>query len=233
MVNAIPQIYEQFSSWIKLDVNRDRAITNRKILSVAVWCLILPIFLTLIAFLNRKFFQFNIDRYTDDIIFFPPLVYVLISLWPTLRDLPRVFKKGGFVALVEDSQREVEWREKTSLQMNADLRFGKNEWTLVSFHLKHELDRMRDQNKYMTILTGAVLFLMFQFLDLGGNSDMVRAVGAQAMVRGWVEQFAQWSYQFFSLLLFTALFYLSGTQYRRNLLRYLVCVDRIIAGLDS
>jgi hypothetical protein len=47
------------------------------------------------------------------------------------------------------------------------------------------------------------------------------------MVKAWVEQFSQWGIQIFSVLLFSALFYLSGLQFQRYLQRYWVCVQRV------
>jgi hypothetical protein len=227
MVNSTAS-YNKFCDWVQNDLSKDRLLVNRKIFGVVLWCLILPMIMTTLLYMIRKLQLIDLERYTDFFIFLPPLVYVLFSLWPTLRDMPRVFKKGGFVALLEDSQREVKWREETTLRLMSDLKFTQTEWKWLEFHLKNDLDRIRDHNRYLTILAGVVLFFMFQFLDFGSSADIAfDKIEPQIMVRVWIDQFAQWSVQFFSVMVFSSLFYLSGLQFHRHLVRYWVCVQRI------
>jgi hypothetical protein len=201
---------------------------NRKVFSVVLWCLILPAIVTMILYALRKYQFVPVMRYTDTIIFLPAFFYALYSLWPTIRDLPQVFKKGGLGALLDESVREVEWRERIAAKMETDLRFTPKEWSTIEFHLQKDIQRMGDQNRYMTILTAVVLFLMFQFLDLGGSPDIVMEAGPAGLMKAWVDQFSQWSVQVFSLILFSALFYLSGLQFQRYLGRYAVCVECVL-----
>ena len=219
--------YGQFVSWVQTDMKKDRVIVNRKVFSVVLWCLILPVVISLVLYGLRRYHVIEQVRYADTLMFLPPFVYALYSLWPTLRDLPRVFQKGGLGALLEESLKEVEWREKTANQLQGDLKLTSKEWSTVSFHLKNDIERMNDQNRYMTILTAVVLFFMFQFLDLGGNTEYIYEAGPTGLVKAWVDQFSQWSIQIISLSLFSALFYLSGLQFQRYLKRYWVCIQRI------
>ena len=220
--------YQQFVVWVQSDMNKDRVIVNRKVFSVVLWCLILPTILSLVVYGLRKYQIVPTFRYLDTLIFLPPFIYALYSLWPTLRELPRVFRKGGLGAILEESAKEVEWRELTAVKMQAEVKLTPKEWKSVSFHLKHEIGRLNDQNRYMTILSTVVLFFMFQFLDLGGGVDAPMEASPTGMVKAWVDQFSQWGVQIFSLLLFSALFYLSGLQFQRYLHRYWVCLERVI-----
>jgi len=222
--------YGQFVAWVQSDMKKDRVLVNRKVFSVVLWCLILPILISMILYGLRKYQIFEL-KYADTVMFLPPFAFALYALWPTLRDLPRVFKKGGVGAMLEESRREVEWRETVADRLQRELKLTSKEWIAVSFHLKSDIERMVEQNRYMTILTAVVLFFMFQFLDLGGGSDMIYQAGPTGLVRAWVDQFSQWSIQVISLFLFSALFYLSGLQFQRYLTRYWVCVQRIL--LDS
>jgi hypothetical protein len=219
--------YQQFVSWVQMDMNKDRVLVNRKVFSVVLWCLIFPVILSLIIYGLRKYQIVATFRYFDTLIFLPPFLYALYSLWPTLRALPRVFRKGGLGAMLEESAKEVEWREQTATRMQLEVRLTSREWQAVSFHLKQEISRLNDQNRYMTILSTVVLFFMFQFLDLGGGVDGPVEAGPGGMVKAWVDQFSQWGVQVFSLFLFSALFYLSGLQFQRYLQRYWVCVQRV------
>ncbi len=224
--------YQQFVVWVQADMNRDRMIVNRKVFSVVVWCLVLPILISLIVYGLRKYHLIETFRYFDTFLFLPPFLYALYSLWPTLRNIPRVFKKGGVGAMLEESAREVEWRESTAFRLSQEIKLTPKEWSTVSFHLQQEITRLNDQNRYMTILSTVVLFFMFQFLDLGGAPDVVHEDGSAMMVKAWVDQFSQWGVQVFSLFLFSALFYLSGLQFQRYLQRYWVCIQRIARNDD-
>ena len=227
--------YAQFVGWVQIDMKKDRAVVNRKVFSVVIWCLLFPVAVSLILFALRKYQVVEQVRFFDGIIFFPPFFYALYSLWPTLKALPRVFHKGGLGAMLEESAREVEWREKTAQQLRNDLKLTPKEWEGIAFHLEQDIIRMNEQNRYMTILSAVVLFFMFQFLDLGGSPDsIIREAGSAGLVKAWVDQFSQWSIQVMSLFLFSALFYLSGLQFQRYLNRYWVCVKRItLNDVDS
>ena len=219
--------YQQFVFWVQTDMNKDRVMVNRKVFSVVLWCLILPAILSLVIYALRKYQLIGVLRYLDTVLFMPPFLFALYSLWPTIKNVPRVFKKGGLGAMLEESAKEVEWREGTALRLEKEVKLTPKEWQAVSFHLHHEISRLNDQNRYMTILSTVVLFFMFQFLDLGGAPEVMHEVGPAGMVKSWVDQFSQWGVQIFSLILFSALFYLSGLQFQRYLHRYWVCVKRL------
>ncbi len=131
-------------------------------------------------------------------------------------------------SLLDESTKEVNWRESTVTRLTDELKFTNKEWKMIVFHLRFEIQRFKQQNWYMSILAAVVLFFMFQFLDLGTAEEKVMVMDNVSLVQGWVEQFTQWSIQIFSLTLFTTLFYLSGLQFQRHLDRYLVCVERIL-----
>lgn len=222
------QNYEQFVNWVQNDMKKDRFLVNRKVFSVVVWCLIFPSVVLLVLFALRKYQWIGPMRYVDLLVFLPPFAYALYSIWPTIREIPKAFRKGGLNALLDESLKEVEWRERSANKLKSDLNFTAKEWDLIAFHLRSDIVRMTQQNRYMSILAAVVLFFMFQFLDLGtGNEVMVEPTSVN-LVKVWVDQFSQWSVQVFSLGLFSALFYLSGLQFQRYLSRYLTCLERIL-----
>ena len=220
--------YEEFVAWVQNDMKKDRFLVNRKVFSVVLWCLILPSVLLMVLFALRKYQWIGPMRYADLLIFLPPFTYALYSIWPTIREIPKVFKKGGLNALLDESAKEVDWREKTSAKLKADLKLTPKEWDLVSFHLKADLRRVKQQNRYMTILAGVVLFFMFQFLDLGAGNEVMLEPTSANLMKAWVDQFSQWSIQVFSIGMFSTLFYLSGYQFQLHLKRYQVCIERVL-----
>ncbi len=221
------QSYEKFVNWVQNDMKKDRFVVNRKVFSVVVWCLIFPSMMLMSLFILRKYQWIGPMRYADLVIFLPPFAYALYSLWPTIREIPKVFRKGGLNALLDESLKEVEWREKTAIKLKQDLKLTSKEWDLIAFHLRADLLRMTQQNRYMSILAAVVLFFMFQFLDLGAGPEVILDQNPANLIKAWVDQFSQWSVQVFSLGLFSALFYLSGLQFQRYLGRYLVCIERV------
>jgi hypothetical protein len=225
--------YQQFIQWVQEDLNQHRLMVNRKVFSVVFWCLVLPSLLSLVVYGLYKFQILGEGRTYSALVFTPPFLYALYSIWPTLREVPRVFKKGGFGATLEESIKEVEWKEQVVQRLSQEVRLSLLEWAAVEFHLKNEIHRLSVQNRHLTLLSGVVLFFMFQFLDLGSVPETINGAGPSALVRSWVDQASQWGGQVVSLLLFSTLFYLSGTQIHRYLERYLVCVQRLNERLSE
>jgi hypothetical protein len=226
-MKTVVSSYEQFVQWVQTDMNQARVSVNRKVFSVVLWCLFLPILMAAALFAMRKLQWIEHIRYLDTVLYLPPFIYALYSIWPMIRDLPKVFQRGGVGAMLEESAKEVRWIETTSARLEQDLKLTPMEWKAVRFHLENDLQRMQDQNRYMTILTSVVLFFMFQFLDLGGTDEVIMQTTPTGMVKSWVDQFSQWSIQVISLVLFSALFYLSGLQFQRYLRRYWVSLERL------
>jgi len=226
--------YEQFVRWVREDMKKDRLMVNRKVFSVVFWCLVLPAILSYVLFGLRKFQLVQVERYADMILYLPPLVFIILYLWPTFRDLPRVFEMGGFGAIMEESAKEVRWREETASRIQNEVKLTPREWSLIEFHLEEDIQRLTAQNRYLTILVAVVLYFMYQFLDLGSigiespNPEMPMAV-----IDSWVEQFSQWGIQIFSIGLFTTLFYLSGKQLHKQLIRYQTCVKRLAREIEE
>ena len=220
--------YASLIAWVQGDLKKDHTLVNRKVFSVVFWCLVLPSMILLVIYGLRKYQWIEPMRNVDLLVFTPPFFYSLYSLWPTLKEIPRVFKKGGLNAVLDESQKEVEWREKTAAKMSEELSLTPREWALMTFHLRSELERMRTQNRYMSILAAVILLFMFQFLDLGGTGTVMVENGPAGFVKALVDMFAQWSIQVFSLALFSTLFYLSGLQFQRHMVKYLSCVERIL-----
>jgi len=219
--------YLQFVKWVQEDMNKARTLVNRKVFSLVLWCLVIPAILSLALYGLRRFQILVSFRYVDLVLFLPPFIFTLFYLWPTFRDLPRVFRMGGLGAILEESAREVHWREETSMRLGKDLPLTPSEWRMISFHLSEEVSRIESQNRYLSALVAVVLFFMYQFLDIGGGAEGFQEAGVLGILKAWVDQLSQWGAQIFGIILFSLLFYLSGTQLQKNLTRYQGCVKRL------
>jgi hypothetical protein len=221
-------VFKRWSEWVQLDLQKDRASINRKVFHVVLWCLLIPGIISFALLTLRKLHLLAQIRFYDAFTILPALGYTLFTLWPTLKRLPGTFRKGAAGAVLEDSLVEVEWAESTRKRMQSELNFTSEEWKGLNFYLQVQLKRAEDQNRYMSILSGVVLLLMFQFLDAGMTSEIPLEQGPTGLIRMWVESFSQWGVQLISLALFSTLFYLSGLQVSRHLNRYRTCVERMI-----
>lgn len=224
--------YERFVKWVQEDMDKARILVNRKVFSVVFWCLVIPAVLSLVLFGLRRFQLVQLMRYADSVLFLPPFLFALFSLWPTLRDLPRVFRIGGLGAILEESAREVSWRELTAARLQNEVKLTAQEWRLIDFHLEQDLKRLSSQNRYMAVLSAVVFFFMYQFLDLGGAGEVVYERTPLGVMAGWVDQASQWGTQIFAIILFSSLFYLSGMQLQKHLIRYQSCVKRLSNETD-
>ena len=226
-MKANPVVYTRFVKWVQDDMNKARITVNRKVFSLVLWTLVIPALIALVVYALRRFQIVPAARIVDSLLFLPPFAYAMVSLWPALRDIPRTFKIGGLGAMLEESGQEVAWREETSARLLKEIPLTVNEWRLIEFHLEEDIERMRAKNRYLAVLAGAVLFFMFQFLDLGGGLEGPTERGAMGVFMVWVEQFTQWAGQLSAIFLFAALFYLSGIQLQKHLIRYQSCVKRL------
>lgn len=219
--------YGRFVRWVQEDMDKARITVNQKVFSLVLWSLVMPAAFSVILYGLRKFQILPPVRFADLILFLPPFLYAMVALWPTLKDLPRAFRIGGLGAMLEESGKEVDWREEVAARLLKDIPLTRKEWCLIEFHLSEDIERMRAKNRYLAVLAGAVLFFMYQFLDLGGGQEGPNERGPMGVFVLWAEQFSQWGGQLSAIILFSSLFYLSGIQLQKHLVRYLVCVRRL------
>jgi hypothetical protein len=204
-----------------------RSVVNRRVFSVVLWCLVMPVAISL-SLRGLRLLEVGMPvRISESILFLPAFLYALVSLWPALRDLPRVFRIGGLGVLLEESRDEVAWVEETVSRLRSEIPLTAKEWSLIEFHLSEDVGRMSSKNRYLSILSAVVLFFMYQFLDSDVGGGIAPENGAMGVFMAWVDQFSQWGTQLFAILLFSALFYLSGIQLQKHVIRYQVCVKRL------
>jgi hypothetical protein len=208
-------------------MTKARSLVNRKVFSVVLWCLVMPVAISLLLRGLRLLEVPMPLRFSESVLFLPAFLYALVSLWPTLRDLPRVFRLGGLGVLLEESRNEVEWIEETVSRLRREIPLTAREWRLIDFHLTEDIGRMSSKNRFLSVLSAVVLFFMYQFLDTEGAGWLPPENGPMGVFMVWVDQFSQWGTQLVAILLFSALFYLSGVQLQKHVVRYQVCVKRL------
>ncbi|CAK9252006.1 unnamed protein product [Sphagnum jensenii] len=106
----------------------------------------------------------------------------------------------------------------------ATLQCTPQEWVWIVESFGIDLDNMRYRAKYLTVLAGAVFFLIFQGIDSISDAPDMNWLRNPAI--GWIETSNEIS-EFAALALFLTLLYLSGSQASQSLQRYLGCAKLV------
>jgi len=221
-----PEAYRAFLDFVGNDVQRERHRVNRRMLSVFIWCFLVPVVLMLAVLFLVKFgllpkrARTNVDWL---ILIFPVLYSAYILGSEVLTGLPSAFKRGGLATSLKQAHREGEWRQRVCDSLRTSLRFTDSEWAWVVASFRTDLANMLQRTKYLTALAGAVFFLILQGIDsLGEPESIVR----NPMIL-WTEASNGIS-QLMALALFLVLLYLSGSQTYQSLTRYLQSAELVV-----
>ncbi len=220
------ELYQSFIEFVASDIQRERHLVNRRMISVFVWCFLMPaiISLTLLILVKLKVFSPKARSHIDWIVLVLPVVYSLYILGSeVLAQVPAAFKKGGMATTLGQSVREGEWRDRVVESMGKSVVATPKEWVWIIMSFKIDLESMQYRTRYLTALAGAVFFLLMQGIDSLDGEGKVTFVKTSMM--GWVETTAGDLTQFVGLALFLILLYLSGSQTNNSLKRYLHCAE--------
>lgn len=219
------EAYRAFLEFVGNDVQKERHRTNRRMLSVALWCFVAPAIvsialLTLIKFgvLPRRA-RANLDWL---MLVFPVLYSLYILSSEVLTGIPTIFRRGGLVGSLKQSEQEGDWRERVCDSIRESLQFNDPQWEWVLASFKIDLENIRHRTKYLTGLAGAVFFLVMQGIDSMGTDS--ESVWLKNPLQGWAAATNDIS-SLMALALFLVLLYLSGSQTYHALSRYHACAE--------
>ena len=103
------------------------------------------------------------------ILVFPVLYSLYILSSEVLTGIPSVFKKGGLAGSLKQASQDGEWRERVCDSMVSSLHFSELEWEWIVKSFRIDFENMRHRTKYLTVLAGAVFFLVMQGIDSLGR----------------------------------------------------------------
>jgi len=195
-------------------------------LNVFLWCFIFPaIAVTGLYLLTAlRVLPISARAYMDWTLLLFPIVYsVYVLSSEVLVQIPRAFSRGGVVTMLDESFKQAEWRESVTLAMSRSVSSEPADWNWMAQNFRTDLRRLRERNAYLTVLAGAVLFLLLQGIDLLTGTE-ARVTWVRSPM-GWVESSSTDLSQFVVLALFLIMFYLSGSQLHQTLARYLDCAE--------
>lgn len=223
------ELYQNFIEFIANDVQRERHLTNRRMLSVFFWCFFLPALISVTILLLVKFgiLPKSTRNYLDWLVLILPIIYSLYFLSSeVITQVPRALRKGGMASTLAQSLKEGEWRERVCEGMKKDVSATAEEWSWMIASFKMDLQAMEYRTKYLTALAGAVFFLLMQGID-SISDEGSKVTWVKSSIFGWVETSSNDFTQFVGLALFLVLLYLSGSQTSQSLKRYLNCAELV------
>ncbi|MBL7714743.1 MAG: hypothetical protein JNL01_04695 [Bdellovibrionales bacterium] len=221
------EAYQQFLEFIRRDSQKDRNAVNRRMLSVFIWCFLIPVLaMTGLNFLVKMgWVPLKARAYSDVVFLIFPVAYSVYFLnAEVVRGLPRLFRQGGLANSLRQADEEDAWREKVVDSMKRTVGGAPETWAWVYQSFRMDLEAMENRTRYLTALAGAVLFLIMQGIDLISDEGR-RVVWEKDPVMGWVETNSFDTAQYIGLVLFLLLLYLSGMQTVYSLRRYLNCAE--------
>jgi hypothetical protein len=221
------ELYQAFLDFVANDIQGERSRVNRKVVSVFVWCFLIPavITMTTLIFIKLRIFPRGFRSHLDwAVLVFPVLYSLYILSSEVLVQVPKTFRRGGIATTLGQSFKEGAWRDRVSESMIRTVDATADEWEWIIANFKMDLEAMQYRTRYLTALGGAVFFLIMQGID-----SLTDGVGKVAVIKatsfGLVEVTSGDLAQYVGLFLFLILLYLSGSQTTNHLFRYLNCAE--------
>jgi hypothetical protein len=224
--------YTVFLEIVRQEMQSERSLVNRRMLSVFLWCFVAPAVVAVFGLiLIRLGWVSSFFRGWVELLFlaFPILYSIYFFASQVGKDLPGHFKKGGAGLLLSQGLRDADWRARIMDRFDRELSLENDEWVWIVKSFSVDLENIRDRTRYLTAFAGAVFYLIMQGVDTfkpgvepWGNVPGEFLHPAQKLLLGPIV--AELS-QIFGLILFLVLLYLSGMQAYYGLQRFLFCAQ--------
>lgn len=231
------QLYRELIDFVRLDVQSERHLVNRRMFSVFIWCFLLPAMASAAALLLIKFhiLPLRTRAVLDWIVLVFPVAYSLYVLGSeVLAPMPAMFRRGGASSVLGQSLKDTEWRERVCSDMRKAIKASPGEWRWLLESFRLDLDAIQYRTRYLTGLAGGVFFLLMQGIDSLGETPVENpGTWHKNPLMGWLESSSNDLSQFVGLSLFLLLLYLSGSQTYYSLKRYLGCAELNLISRES
>ena len=180
------ELYEDFLHQVETLNRRDRTVTNRRMLSVFVWCFFAPIAVSvLLTALSKVKLVGDPRGYLEWLILVFPVAYSAYILGlEVIRDLPHVFRRGALANVVRTAAREGHWRDEVCQNLRAQINATTEDWHYIYDNFRMEISALHARTGYLTVLAGAVFFLILEGIDVLGPGESPQHVSPQAVY--WV-----------------------------------------------
>jgi len=226
------ELYNAFLGYVSTDIQKERKSTNRRMLSIFIWCVVIPVlvYVALMVLVVTKTVGPSARQYVGIAVLAVPICYALFVLGSDiLRYVPELYRRGGVAKDLGQLGKDAEWRQNHCQSLEKALDAQPSQWAWICSNFRMDLRKMSYRNGYMTIFAGGILYFFMQGIDLIGGEDFAPVQWIQTPM-GWVEQSSNNPLQFVGLAFVCVFVYLSGTQNHQILLRYLDIAELILAG---
>jgi hypothetical protein len=221
--------YREFIDFVRQDLQRERMAVHRRMFNVFVWCFALPAAFTiaLLVLIKLHWLPRTARAYLEWMVLIFPVCYSLYVLSSeVVAQMPVVLRRGGLHGTLGQALKEAEWRERTRESMERAVQAAPGEWPWIVESFRVDLRALQYRTRYLTVLAGAVFFLIMEGIDsLGGAALETSVSWVRNPITGWTETSTYDVSQFIGLTLFLVLLYLSGNQSYQALLKYLDCAE--------
>src|SRR4051812_25200425 len=130
-VRSREELYRSFIDFIGRDVQRERRNVNKRMVSVFVWCFLLPAIVSgsILILIRFQVFPRSAKSYADWLILVFPVLYSLYILSSeVLSQIPSALKRGGIATTLSQAIKEGEWRRKVCDGMSTSVQANYEEW---------------------------------------------------------------------------------------------------------
>ncbi len=228
--NARDQAYQEFVAFVRADVQSERRLASRRMFNVFIWCFLLPAVVSAILIFSVRlgFLPVGVARYVDWVLVLFPIAYSCYILsFEVLSEIPGAFRQGALSTSLGNALKEAEWRKRVCEGLEKQTGWSTAEWEWIVACFKVDLANIQSRTRYVTALSGAVIFLIIQGLDALDGLPL-DPFGSKAAFLNWLETSSDHIYQFLGLGLFLVLLYISGSQTYQSLNRYLHCAELML-----
>src|SRR5688572_9723972 len=124
-------VYSQFIQFVRAEVQKERSTTNRRMLSVFVWCFLAPAIVSVVMLLliKAQLLPRSMRGYLDwMMLVFPVLYSVYVLSFEVLKQIPANMRRGTLSTLLAQSERDGLWRERICAELGRAVPASQEEW---------------------------------------------------------------------------------------------------------
>lgn len=204
---------------------------NRRMLGVFIWCFIIPAAALAAGILLIKYqiLPARSRALLDSVLLLFPLGYsILVLLREAILEARRRPKMGGLDPFLRQSLSDAQWREGTAEKLRRAVPADPQEWAWIASNFSQDVETMRYRTRFLTALSGTVLFLISQGIDLlDPPQEFPPMMEGRIFIR-WLLSVTGEFTQMIGLALFLVLLYLSWSQTLRSLERFLGSIRLLV-----
>src|SRR5690349_2855479 len=128
------ELYQSFLDYVASDIQRERLLVNRRMLTAFLWCFILPacISASILLLVKLGVLPRSLRGHLDWVLLILPVIYSLYILGSeVLAQIPATFRRGGLANSLGQAAKEGEWRDRVSDRMAEVVIADSSEWDWI------------------------------------------------------------------------------------------------------